>query len=140
MREIKFRGLSYNGSFKKDVWRYGGLTENKTGYSIRSRDYKGFYGYLIKRIDTIGQFTGLQDKNGKDIYEGDIVTHKVELVDGSFTEEIKGAVYFKRGCYYVESNVSGRDGEYHKALHEVVSEFNPEFSCEIIGNVHENEL
>lgn len=32
MREIKFRALSYNCSFKKDVWRYGSLTENKKGY------------------------------------------------------------------------------------------------------------
>lgn len=51
---------------------------------------------------------------------------------------IKGDVYFKKGCYFVNSDVSNRNGFFHKKLLEV-SDFRPEaYSCEIIGNIYED--
>jgi uncharacterized phage protein (TIGR01671 family) len=65
MREIKFRGL--NG----EKWLYGDLDiDYKTKQATISDDR--WWRHPV-RFDTVGQFTGLKDSNGKEIYEGDIV-------------------------------------------------------------------
>ena len=90
MREIKFRGMD----IVNNKWLYGNLeipliNQSKSKHFIVGHFY-GQYQKLEVNPKTIGQYTGLKDKDGKGIYEGDIVEC---FNDGNSYVSFKGGAY-----------------------------------------------
>lgn len=123
-REIKFRGKK----FCQDEWIYGSLiTRGERGADGNFIDTGRGECYPLQQ-DTIGQFTGLYDKNGEEIYEGDIVRfnqkfliENILLVDYECSHRGGFSLCTKEGYY----------GMFGDAWLEP-------FYCEVIGNIHDN--
>ncbi|EAD4838452.1 hypothetical protein WN83_14325 [Listeria monocytogenes] len=138
MREIEFRGKAIHPNSLEQIvgsWAYGGIFENKI--ISRNLDTDSHYHRFISEIEvdikTIGQYTGLKDKNGKKIFEGDIVAfseddfHLFNSQVEYFSEDGYPAFDIKvPSTYYFDSNVFSEVSM--SGLYEI----------EIIGNIHEN--
>lgn len=143
MREIKFRGKN------KDIgWVCGQLAYDINGnaYIIQEVELDSSYGieetilfatmwYRVEK-ETLGQYTGLKDKNGKEIYEGDIIEFSYDMFVGNFdTFVAKGKVVFEEGAFYVEAfeNERTTEGEAY-LLYSINLD-----TIEVIGNIYENK-
>lgn len=132
-REIKFRG--WFPGVKEMVYfdnaEYGWNKDGRVGMFIPSTSGKV---YLESSIDT--QYTGLKDANGKDIWEGDIIS--VDVLVSTEQEEIMGkkpkedyvlgVVEFHKGCFI--AMLVGDEGE--KVGCEI------EEDCIVLGNIYQD--
>lgn len=91
MREIKFRGW-FQGINGTEMWVYGYLVKQTNG------NWEITNGETYWTVDNVGEFTGLLDKNGNEIYEGDIL--EVDISD-----EPLGVVVFEDGCFKMNQNL-----------------------------------
>lgn len=124
MREILFRGKRLNG----DGWVYGDLSyhvHNGEVYVFPGDGYDSPDCYEVDP-DTVGQYTGLQDKNGSKIFEGDIVL--APLWKGRRLELTKGIIEFSKGVF----SVVWKDSMYEKHFAGYVADM------EVIGNIFDN--
>jgi uncharacterized phage protein (TIGR01671 family) len=118
MREIKFRAWGPNSNY---MWSWGELVANDTSV----RWLQPHFGEKI-----LMQFTGLKDKDGKDIYDGDIVTISYGIPP--ITENlqivwINDEVHY--GWFFKNLRNNGVSAPAHSTYQDSIT---------IIGNIHEN--
>lgn len=143
MREILFRGKCKRGYDYSDGdgWVYGGIVTDGKEYGIVKHEYVEFatncddandWGFIPVEKETVGQFTGLTDCNGKKIFEGDI------LVDRYTDEED-----IERCDYYEVEFLDGVFGiviKYRKVdfRHTPICDYFKNEELEVVGNIHDN--
>lgn len=124
MREIKFRAKEIGSNGK---WRVGDLHMTATTPHIHSLSNK----YLI-RIETVGQYTGLHDKNRKEIYEGDII----RSFDSKGEPIIHYLLYDNEEAGFVAILKGSAKGDF--GYGRCYQQWITECEKEVIGNIHDN--
>jgi uncharacterized phage protein (TIGR01671 family) len=120
MREIKFRGKS-----PEEEWVYGSYISRKQKHYLYDLMFDNKNRKKAVMRKSIGQYTGLKDKNGKEIYEGDILaaphTYNIEII-------------YKNGGFLMKFfDDIGEKCEYH--LSKVLIE---QDDLEVVGNKYDN--
>lgn len=147
-REIKFRGRNYDG-----MWMYGYLMPAPKPTIHLDCDYSiSVSPSALKSVDrmlyevetnTIGQYTGLKDKNGREIYEGDIVewlffytVHSSNGADGDREELLMGVIEWRQGGFVFRI----LENDFENAGWYSISDLHTETQTdvEVIGNIYEN--
>lgn len=122
MREILFRGKLENGG----RWSYWNLVVKSDGITIITPDDTpvGIYGKVVP--DTVGQYTGLKDKNGTRIFEGDILFWKN-------TDSFPLVLEWSRAeCGFMCRSAKKGGSPYFKMYLDSGDSF------EVVGNIHDN--
>lgn len=129
MGEILFRGKRKDNG----EWVEGkGIDLNFDVPYILTKEYDCGTGYYMDELEvipeTVGQYTGLTDKNGKKIFEGDIVQSEID--GGAYNKFMfpAGVVVFENGAFCIKDK---------KEVTPLAS-YSPRVNIEIIGNIHDN--
>lgn len=127
MREILFRGKREID----DEWIYGLYLDDyvyDTDFPciIPLRSGNHYLDWAVIR-ETVGQYTGLKDKNGKRIFEGDILSYDKKC----------GVVKFDNGCYvFWWKRFDKYSPDFFKKC--ILTNYGSFENLEVIGNIHDN--
>ena len=144
MREILFRAKRIdNGAWVYgDLIRMGDRAFIANGWIIEgtTEDFTAFDCDKLYEVDpnTIGQYTGLNDANEKQIFEGDFVRLK-SVTNGKKKTLLKGVVKYENGAFCV--HISMHKHQTKGLLSGFTDSFHADgegMFCEIIGNTHDN--
>ena len=159
MREIKFRGfcehengkivISVNGEKRKGEWVYGIPVKTKIGIFIIDEEnphYCSQYQHMEIQMPkllipgTVSQLTGLRDKKGKEIYDGDIAKCVSELYSGfgkyptgKFSTTYYEICSIDKNAYCFGERRVGGENIFEGILRNCAKEY-----YEVIGNIYEN--
>ena len=130
MRKILFRGI------RKDTheWVYGFYGEyfnsKKNIPCITIADAHAIAGSFCYEVipETVGQFTGLTDKNGARVFEGDVMEFT------AYGEHYKGVVYIYKGNFGIFCKPPSAHCEASPFLDNSIEEYN----AVVIGNIYDN--
>lgn len=126
MREIKFRGKDKYG-----VWHYGGYVDYMGKPRIVNEVNDGpLYALATEQVipETLGQYTGLKDKNGVEVYEGDILSRN----DAQFP--MRGPVEYENGGFYFHDEELG----FCQYLLPDIAKRGVLKELEVVGNIHDD--
>jgi len=138
MREHLYRGKRTEDG----EWVHGQYVSWCNRHCVVPEDCIGSMDKYIVDPETVGEYTGLLDKKGTRIFEGDIVkSHYANVEKADFIE----TVVFKNGKFMGEGRI-GETGKMRAPLPDGIPHLEPPWvkqkpfymeSCEVIGNVHD---
>ena len=126
-REILFRGKD----ILKEEWVYGDLVKTKNFVAIKKTNGDYFRPTQVSP-NTVGQYTGLKDKDGREIYEGDILQYIGKRKD-NMNKVYRRKVVFHEGMFALLS----KELPAYSALNYHCME-DGRFAWSVIGNIHDN--